>query len=70
MDKSKGYRALEVTALINGVSTQEVIEEISAALAVAKKDNGNSFPFDAVNLTPSQLVECIAGQVSHLVRET
>lgn len=62
MEKTKGYRALEATALINGVSTQEVIEEISAAISAVYSKNTPCHS-NISGLTPPQLVEYITDRV-------
>ena len=62
MNKSYAYRALETTALINGVSTQEVIDAISAAIAAVYSKNTPCHS-NISGLTPPQLVEYIADRV-------
>ena len=62
MNKSYAYRALETTALINGVSTQEVIDAISAAIASVDSKT-TPCQTNISDLTPPQLVEYIANRV-------
>ncbi len=70
MDKSYAYRALETTAMINGVDLQNVIDEITAAIAEARKSSDNSAKAFWENLsdgdtvpTPQQLIEYITEQL-------